>query len=168
MQQRAASENFAISAGDTSAAVSDFAGRMTGIADMVQRSSATALDVAAMAAAIQSASQVLRRDVPEIVRMAIKADLREFPRYEVSLSAQLDYGGRVFEVAAHDVSLGGARIAGVDGLKVGDLIALTFAGMKGIAGEIVRSGEKCRVCFTPARLPPEELRDLVTASAKAA
>jgi len=167
-QQRTASENFAISAGDTSAAVSDFAGRMTGIADMVQRSSATALDVAAMAAAIQSASQVLRRDVPEIVRTAVKADLREFPRYEVSLRARLDFGGRVFEVAVHDVSLGGARIAGIDGLKVGDLIALTFAGMKAIAGEIVRSGAKCGVCFTPARLRPEELRDLVTASAKAA
>jgi methyl-accepting chemotaxis protein len=167
-QQRAASENFAVSAGDTSAAVADFAGRVTGIADMVQRLSASALDVAAVAAVMQSASQLLCREVPEIVRKAVKADLREFPRYGVNVSARLDCDGRAFEVAVHDVSLGGACIAGVKGLKAGDRIALTFAGMKAIAGEIVRDGETCGVCFTPARLRPEELRDLVTAPGKAA
>ena len=39
-QQRGASENFAVSANDTSAAVSDFAGRMGGIAEMVHHSRA--------------------------------------------------------------------------------------------------------------------------------
>jgi len=167
-QQRAASENFAISAGDTSAAVADFAGRITGIADMVQRSSASALDVGAIAAAMQAASQLLCREVPEIVRKAVKADLREFPRYAVSLSARLDHDSGALAVAVCDVSLGGACIAGVKELKAGDQIALTFVGMKPIAGKIVRDGETCGVCFTPARLRPEELRDLVTASGKAA
>lgn len=167
-QQRAASENFAISAGDTSTAVANFAGRITGIADLVQRSSGTALDLAAIAAAMQAASQVLCREIPEIVRKAVKADLREFPRYGANFSARLDYYGRAFEVAVHDVSLGGACILGVERLKVGDQIALTFAGMKAIAGEIVRDGEACGVCFKPARLRPEELRDLVTAPGKAA
>ena len=117
---------------------------------------------------MQAASQVLCREIPEIVRKAVKADLREFPRYGANFSARLDYYGRAFEVAVHDVSLGGACILGVERLKVGDQIALTFAGMKAIAGEIVRDGEACGVCFKPARLRPEELRDLVTAPGKAA
>jgi hypothetical protein len=106
--------------------------------------------------------------VPEIVRKAVKADLREFPRYGVNFNARLDHDGGAIEVAVHDVSLGGACIAGANALAAGDRIALTFTGMKPIAGEIVRDGETCGVCFTPARLRPEELRDLVTASGKAA
>ena len=80
---------------------------------MVQRSRATAQDVAAVAAAMQSASQALCREIPDIVRKAVKADLREFPRYDVSLTARLEYGDRAFDVAVHDVSHGGARIAAV-------------------------------------------------------
>jgi hypothetical protein len=160
-QQRAASESFASSAGETSAAVSDFAGRMTGIADMMQHSRATALDVAAVAAAMQATSQALCREIPDIVRKAIKADLREFLRYEVSLSARLEHNGRSFEVAVHDISLGGARIDAVAGIGAGEQIALTFAGMKAIAGEVVREGsDSIGVCFTPSRLRPEELREL--------
>jgi len=41
--------------------------------------------------------------------------------------------------------------------------------MKKIFGRIVRNGgDGCGVCFTPARLRPEELRDLVTAPGQAA
>ena len=138
-QQRGASENFAASASDTSAAVSDFAGRMSGIAEMVHRSRATAAGRRRRSpAAMQETSQELCREIPEIVRKAVKADLREFPRYDVSLTARLDHGGRAVEVAVYDVSVGGARIGAVDGLAVGDQVALTFPGMKAIAGEIVR------------------------------
>ncbi len=167
-QQRGASENFAASASDTSAAVSDFAGRMSGIADMVHRSHATAEEVAAVAGAMQETSHELCHEIPEIVRKAVKADLREFPRYEVSLSARMEHAGRVHEVAVYDVSIGGARIGAVPGLAIGDQIALIFAGMKTITGKIVREGAACGVRFTPAGLRPEELRDLVTKPAKAA
>ena len=167
-QQRSASESFAASASGTSAAVSEFAGRMNGIAEMVHHSHATAAEVAAVAAAMQDTSHVLSREIPEIVRKAVKADLREFPRYEVSTTARLDHAGRTFEIAVHDVSIGGARIGSVDGLATGDQIALTLPGLKTIAGQIVREGETCGVCFTPARLRPEELRDLVTKPAQAA
>ena len=164
-QQRGASENFAASAGDSSAAVSDFAGRMSGIADMVRRSRATAEEVAAVAVAMQETSHTLCRAIPAIVRAAVKADLREFPRYEVTFNARLDHDGRAFDVAVYDVSIGGARIDAAERVVVGDAIALTFAGMKPIAGTIVRVKESCGVCFTPAQLRPEELRDLVTAPA---
>jgi methyl-accepting chemotaxis protein len=167
-QQRSASESFAASASGTSAAVSEFAGRMNDIAEMVHTSRATAEEVVQVAVSMQDTSHILCREIPEIVRKAVKADLREFPRYEVRATARLEHDGQVFEVAVYDVSLGGARIGAVDGLAVGDQVALTLPGMKTITGEIVREGEHCGVCFTPARLRPEELRDLVTKPAQAA
>ena len=54
------------------------------------------------------------------------------------------------------------------GLAVGDQVALTFPGMKPIAGQIVRGGETVGVCFMPVRLRPEELRELVTKPSRAA
>ncbi len=168
-QQRAATESYATSARETSAAVSDVAGRMAGIADMVERSRATALEVSTVATGMQLTSHTLCREIPDIVRKAVKADLREFPRYEVKLAAVLEHAGSAVAVSVHDVSEGGSRIEGVDHLAMGDQVALTFPGMKAIAGTIVRNaGGNLGVSFTPSRLRPEELRDLVTAKPKAA
>jgi methyl-accepting chemotaxis protein len=167
-QQQAATENFAVSARDTSAAVSDVAGRMAGIADMVERSRATAQDVSAVATEMQATSHMLCREIPDIVRKAVKADLREYPRYEVHLAARLEHGGEITDVAVRDISEGGVRIDVVDKLAVGDQIALTFPGMKAIIGEIVRDdGDSFGVSFSPSRRV-EELRDLVTAPERAA
>src|ERR1035441_9862984 len=96
--QRNAAENFAARARETSAATSDVVGRMAGIADMVQRSRATAQGVSAVAEAMQSTSQILCREIPDIVRKAVNADLREFPRYEVKLTARLERDDQVVEV----------------------------------------------------------------------
>jgi methyl-accepting chemotaxis protein len=168
-QQRDATENFAKSANETSAAVSDVAGRMVGIADMVQRSRATAQDVSALAGAMQSTTQILRREIPDIVQRAVNADLREFPRYEVKLTACMESNGEVVEVAVRDVSEGGAQIAATGHLGIGDRVALMFPGMKAIAAEVVRStGDSFGLCFTPARLRLDELRDLVTSQERAA
>ncbi len=168
-QQRAASEDFATSTGNTSFVVADFAGRMADIAEMLHRAVATAENVTAVAAAMQSASQTLCREIPDIVRKAVKADLREFPRYEVSLVARLEFGDRAIDASVHDVSQGGARLDAMRELAVGDPIALTFPGMNPIAGQVVRDDDGyIGVCFTPARLRPEELRDLVTKPVRAA
>jgi len=168
-QQRDATESFAASARETSAAVSDVAGRMAGIADMMQRSRATARDVSAVAETMQSTSQLLCREIPEIVRKAVKADLREFPRYDVKLTARLERNGTVHDVAVHDLSEGGARIDGPGSLELGDHVALTFPGMKAIAAEVVRhSSDGFGICFRPAGLRLEELRDLVTLAERAA
>jgi methyl-accepting chemotaxis protein len=168
-QQRAATDAFTTSARESSAAVSDVAGRMAGIADMVERSRSTAKDVSAVATGMQATSLALCGEIPDIVRKAVKADLREFPRYEVTLTARLERGGDTCNVAVHDVSEGGARVAATTALAIGDHIALTFPGMKAIAGKIVRvGGGSCGVCFMPSRLRPEELRDLVTVQASAA
>ena len=168
-QQRAASEDFASSTGNTSFVVADFAGRMADIADMLHRSRATAENVAAVAAAMQSASHALCQEIPDIVRSAVTADLREFPRYEVNLAARLQFDDQAIDVLVHDISQGGARIGAVPKLGIGDQIALAFPGMNSIAGQVVRdAGEYIGVCFAPARLRPEELRDLVTKPAQAA
>ena len=72
------------------------------------------------------------------------------------------------DVPVHDISEEGARIGVAENLKVNDVIALTFAGMNAIAGKIVRDGgDSFGVWFTPSRLRPEELRDLVTTPQRA-
>jgi methyl-accepting chemotaxis protein len=168
-QQRDATESFAVSARYTSAAVSDVAGRMADIVEMVERSRSTAHDVAAVAEAMQSTSQSWRGEVPEIVRRAVNADLREFPRYDVDLSARLERGDHAFDVKVLDISEGGARVDATIGLAVGEHVALTFSGMKAIAAEVVRaSGDGFGLHFVPARLRLEELRDLVAAQERAA
>jgi methyl-accepting chemotaxis protein len=168
-QQRDATENFAASARETSAATSDVVGRMANIADMVKRSRVTAQDVSAVAGAMQSTSQTLCREIPDIVRKAVNADLREFPRYDVRLAARLERGEQAIDVTVLDISEGGARIDIVDNVAVGDRVALTFPGMKAIAAEIARNrGDSFGLCFNPARLRLEELRDLVTSQERAA
>jgi hypothetical protein len=163
-QQRAASDEFAASARQSSAAVSDVAGRMVGIADMVERSRITARDVSAVAAEMQTTSQTLCREIPDLVRKAVKEDLREYPRYEVNLTACLEYEGGFANVSVLDISEGGTRVDGRADIAVGDQIALTFPGMKAITGAVARKGvEDLGICFAPSRLRPEELRDLVTA-----
>ena len=152
-----------------SAATSDVVGRMAGIADMVQRSRATAQDVSGVAEAMQSTSQILRREIPDIVRKAVNADLRELPRYDVKLTVRLERDEQAVKVTVHDMSEGGARIDIVENVAVGDQVALTFPGMKAITAEVVRiGGDDLGICFKPVQLGLEELRDLVTSQERAA
>ena len=168
-QQRDATESFATSARETSAATSDVVGRIAGIADMVRRSRAAAQDVSVVAETMQTTSRLLCREIPNIVHKAVEADLREFPRYDVRLTAQLNRAEQADAVTVLDVSEGGARLAAVDGLAVGDDVALTFPGMTAIPAKVVReTGDGFGLCFAPARLRLEELRDLVTSQDRAA
>jgi len=167
-RQRTAAADFATNARETSAAVCDMGGRLSQIAEMVERSRATAQDVSTVAGEMQETAQNLCREIPDLVRKAVKADLREFPRYEVSMTAQLKREDGVADVRVNDLSEGGARIDAHD-LRVGEVVALTFPGMQAIAGQVVRSGsDGCGVAFTPVRLRAEELRDLVTMQERAA
>ncbi len=168
-QQRSATEDFAISARDSSAAVTDVAARMTGIADMVARSRATAKEVSTVATDMQSTSLALCGEIPEIVRNAVTADLREYPRYDVELSARLECGGKDIVVTVRDVSEGGARIDKAIALSIGAPVVLHFTGANEITGKVVRdAGDYYGICFLPSRLRAEELRDLVTARERAA
>ena len=168
-QQRAATADLSCNARENSAACTDVAGRMAGVAGMVERSRATARNVSAVAIDMQATSLNLCGEIPEIVRNAVTADLREHPRYDVDLCARLDYNGSVSEVAVRDISEGGARIGATRALSIGAEIALTFPGMKPIAGRIIRTEPgNCGISFAPSRLRAEELRDLVTMKTQAA
>ena len=165
-QQRAATENFASGARDTNSLVSDLAGRLNSILAMVDDSCTTAQDVSAVATDMQSTSQSLCLEIPDLVRKAVTADLREFPRYEVNLTARLQHGDHVADVEVRDISEGGVRFAKAGNLAVGDEVSLTFPGVNAITGKVMRdAGHSYGVQFGPSRLRPEELRDLVTAPA---
>lgn len=103
------------------------------------------------------------------MRKAVNADLREFPRYEVKLTARLEHGDDVVEATVLDIIEGGVRIDVVETLTVGDQVALTFRGMKAITAEVMRNTDDgFGICFKPARLRLEELRELVTSQERAA
>ncbi len=162
-QQRSATESFASSAHETSGLVSDLAGRLHSIVAMVEGSRATAHDVSAVASEIQSSSQSLCLEIPDLVRRAVRVDLREFPRYEVKLTARLQHGDHVRDVAVLDLSEGGARIAKVETLALGEAVSLIFPGTDAISGAVVRDGgDSFGVQFAPSRLRLEELRNLVS------
>jgi methyl-accepting chemotaxis protein len=168
-QQRAATEDFTERARQSSAAVSDVAGRMATIAAMVERSRATAQDVSVVAGQMQQTSRTLCGEIPDLVRRAVKADLREFPRYEVMMSARLALDDETIDVGVEDISEGGARIDAGRKLAIGTEGTLTLPGMHSISGKIVRDGgDNYGICFMPSRLRPEELRDLVATQERAA
>jgi hypothetical protein len=83
---------FAASARQSSAE-SKVAGRTPGIADIVESSCATAQDVFSVPAEMQNTSRALCREIPDIMRKAVKTNLHEDPRYEVNLAVWLEYDG---------------------------------------------------------------------------
>jgi methyl-accepting chemotaxis protein len=167
-QQRMAAEEFTANARQNNTAASDVAARITEIADIVVQSKANANQFSEVAAAMQESLRTLRTAVPDIIRMAIKADLREFPRYEVDLPAALERDGVSFDIRVFDVSEGGACISRASNLNIGDKVTLSFKSMNAITGEIVRdAGERFGLSFAPSHLRLEELRELVTVSAAA-
>ena len=100
------------------------------------------------------------------MRKALRADLREYPRYDIQARAQLAVEGRNLVVDVFDISEGGARIASVQRLTVGTKLVLTFQGLHSVAGKIVRLAEDgYGVCFEPQKLNMEEVRRLITAVA---
>jgi methyl-accepting chemotaxis protein len=165
-EQRAAMQGFSATARTTNVAVSDVAGRMADIAKMVVGSAASAGNVAEVAMGMQRTSEVLRREIPEIVRKALRADLREYPRYDIDARAGVEAEDRRFDVRVFDISEGGARIETQEGLAVGTRLVLTFHGLHPVAGKVVRVGEdSLGVCFEPQKLKMEEVRRLITAAA---
>jgi len=161
-QQRSAMEGFSANAHRTNAAVSDVAGRMVDIAKMVVTSTASASDVADVALDMQRTSEALRSEIPDIVRQALRADMRDYPRYDVDATGVVGTEGNGIDLRVFDISEGGARIAKVDGLAVGMDLMLTFRGLEPIAGKIVREAQDSfGLSFEPQKLKTEEVRRLI-------
>ncbi len=166
-EQRTAIDGFSTHSQITNAAVSDVAGRMAEIAEMVVRSTASASDVASVAMDMQRTSEVMRSDIPGIVRKALRSDLRENPRYDIDTQADLEANGRRDSVRVLDVSESGARITRVEGLAIGTPVVLTFGGLHPVQGTVVRATEDggFGLCFEPQKLKTEEVRRLITDAA---
>jgi methyl-accepting chemotaxis protein len=157
-QQRGATAGFVTNVRSTNVAVSDVAERMTGIADMVTRSSANASEVARVAAEMQRASDAIRAEIPEIVRHALRADLREHPRFDTDMTAAVDAAGAASRARVLDVSCSGARIAAIPRIAAGHDVTVTFDGIRPVGGKVVWVANDCfGVRFEPSMLDTIEL-----------
>jgi methyl-accepting chemotaxis protein len=167
-QQRAATEGFVTNVRGTTAAVSDVAERMTGIAGMVTRSSTNAAEVARVAADMQRASEAVRAEIPEIVRAALRADLRDHPRFDVEISAAIELGAHKTSARVFDLSRGGARIAAVPHIFAGADVTVAFAGLRPVKGKVAWIAGGCfGVRFEPVMLEAGELLRLAGLGAAA-
>ena len=167
-QQRAATAGFVTNVRSTTAAVSDVAVRMTGIADMVTRSSASAAEVARVAADMQRASETVRAEIPDIVRTALRADLREHPRFDVDINATVEVAGHKTSSRVFDLSRGGARIAAVAHISAEAAITVTFDRMRPMKGKVAWIAGGCfGVRFEPAMLEAVELLSIINIDAAA-
>jgi methyl-accepting chemotaxis protein len=166
-QQRAATEGFVTNVRGTTAAVSDVAVRMTGIADMVTRSSTDAVEVARVAADMQRASETVRAEIPEIVRTALRADLREHPRFDVDLNATVEIDGRKTSARVFDLSRGGARIAMVPHVSADAAVSIVCDGIRPVSGRVSWITDDCfGVHFEPT-LDAVDLLGLIKTEAAA-
>ena len=160
-QQRAATQGFVTNVRGTTTAVSDVATRMTGIAGMVTRSSSNAAEVARVAAEMQVASEIVRAEIPEIVRAALRADLRDHPRFDVDLTASIELHGSKTSVRVLDISRGGARLATVPHVAMDADAVVTFGGMRPLKGKVAWiAGDTFGVRFEPVMLEAGELLKL--------
>lgn len=165
-QQRAAIQGFSMSTRETSGAITDVAGRMAHIADLVDRSAAHAAAVAEVATQLQHTSESLKIAIPDIARRATRAEMREFPRFEVDFTAHLDVNGRSVVARIHDISESGLRVEKLPELTVGAPIVMTIDGFHPVSGRVLRAHEQTvGVCFEPQRLKTEEIRRLITRKA---
>ena len=157
-QQRAATEGFVTNVRGTTDAVSDVATRMTGIADMVTRSSTNAAEVARIAAEMERASGTVRAEIPEIVRAALRVDIREHQRFDVDVTASVTLAGRTNSARVFDLSRGGARIAAIPNIAAGAEVTVTLPGAVPVSGKVAWIAGGCfGVRFAPAMLEAGEV-----------
>jgi methyl-accepting chemotaxis protein len=165
-QQRVTTQGLSANVRETNRAVSDVAGRMAEIAAMVARSSVNASELANIATDLRRISEMVRGEIPTLVRRSVRADLREFPRYDVEVSAIVAVDSKRASVRVFDIGEGGARIEHLVWLALGDTVTLTFPGLHPVAGTIVRDGgDSYGVRFQPSNLKPEEVRHLIALAA---
>jgi aerotaxis receptor len=165
-QQRAAIQGFSMRTRETSGAVTDVAGRMAHIAELVDRSTAHAAAVAEVATQVQHTTESLRVAIPDIARRATRAEMREFPRYEVDFKARVDVNGRSVVARVRDISESGIRIEKLPELTVGAPVVVTIEGFHPVNGRVLRAHEQTvGICFEPQRLKTDEVRRLITRKA---
>ena len=132
------------------------------------RGTTNAVEVAHVAADMLRASESVRAEIPEIVRAALRADLREYQRFDVDLTASVEIDGATSSARVFDLSAGGARIAAVPHVAIGADVAVTFGGMSAIRGKVAwLAGGSFGVRFEPVMLEAGDLLKLAGLSAAA-
>ena len=123
--------------------------------------------IARSASSLDAEPVNLRRiAIPDIARKATRAELREYPRYDIDARARVEFDGRSFDARVFDISESGALIENLPGLAVGTKLVLTLPALHPVAGKVVRAGEQSSgVCFEPQKLKTEEVRRLIVAAA---
>jgi hypothetical protein len=115
---------------------------------------------------VQHTSQSLRSAIPAIARTATRADLRDYPRYDIEVQAVLEVDGQTRKVRVFDISESGARVETVGAFAVGTQVRLMLSGLHAVSGKVVRVGDDgLGVCFEPQKLKTEEVRRLIVAAA---
>ena len=100
----------------------------------------------------------MRAEIPEIVRAALRADLREHPRFDVDIPAMIEFGGQKVSARVFDLSRGGARIACVPHIAAGMDVTVTFEGLRPVKGKVAWIAGGCfGVRFEPVMLEAGEL-----------
>ncbi len=165
-QQRAAIQGFSVSTRDTNSAVSDVAGRMAYIAGLVDRSTTRAAEIADVAMQMQHTSESLRVGIPNIARKATRAEMREFPRFDVDFTARVEVNGRSIVARIHDISESGVRLEKLPEFTVGAQLMVTIEGLHPVSGKVVRIHQRTvGVSFETQRFKTDEIRRLVAAAA---
>jgi hypothetical protein len=117
---------------------------------------------------MQRASATVRVEIPEIVRAALRADLRGHPRFDVEVSAAVEMRGQKASARVFDLSRGGARIAAVPNISVGAEVTVTIEKMRPLKGKIAWIAGGCfGVRFEPSMLKAGELLSLIKVDAAA-
>jgi hypothetical protein len=138
------------------------------IAGLFLRSRSSATDVAKVAVDLQKISESLHITIPDIARRATRADMREYPRYDIEVNARIEGDGGSYDARVFDISESGARIESLPGYAIGSQIALTIPGLHPVTGRVVRAADSSfGVCFEPQKLKTEEVRRLIVAAAAA-
>ena len=82
-------------------------------------------------------------EIPEIVRAALRADLREHPRFDVEVSAMVERDGAKTAARVLDLSRGGARIASVPHVLAGDDVMIVLPGMRPAKAKVAWIAPDC-------------------------
>ena len=95
------------------------------------------------------------------MRAALRADLREHPRFDVDMTAVVDLHGSKTSARVFDLSRGGARIALVPHVAMGADATVTLGAMRPLKGKIAWIAGGCfGVRFEPVMLEAGELLKL--------
>jgi methyl-accepting chemotaxis protein len=168
-QQRTATQAFSANVRDANMAVSDVASRVAHIADAVSRSTENATRVAGVAFEMHRTSEALRSEIPEIVRRAMWADLREHPRFDIKAPAKIQAGSRSALVKLLDISQGGARVGPIRGIGAGDRVTLSVQGLDPLEATVSWTAEdSLGLRFEPMKLNADQLQRFMSTASQAA